>query len=624
MPGTSIIGPSGQAGSGKLGTRSRAIVALSVVFVVVLVSRLAWLQTVKGPELAALAQQQRTRVYDEFARRGSIEDTDGRVLAYTMRSRSLTTSPNVLRAEAAERHTWNPKVNPPPEEYLSTIAHTISEKIAGSGASARDVDPEEILDKLNKDSGYEVLVRNVDPDIAAAIAAQFQGIAADRQDVRVYPNGAIGENIIGKTSADGDGQFGYEAWADSTLSGSDGSVTEEVSADGQTIPGTLRDRIPVINGSDATLTIDLDVQTFVQQQIEQAKANSGAEHVSAVVLDAKTAKVVAMANTGTIDPTGDIIAQRKRGKSFGNPAISDPFEPGSVAKIITAAAAIEDGKTTPDEVLEVPGSIRMAGVTVHDAWNHGLVNYTTTGVFGKSSNVGTLLLAQRVGEDRFADMLTRFGIGQPTHIELPGESQGLLPDRSQWSGGTFANLPIGQGMSLTLLQMAGVYQAIANDGVRIEPRIVEKITTPDGTVIPADPAPQTRVVSGQTAQTVRTIFQAVTQNDPTGINRGTGPAAAVDGYQIAGKTGTAQQVDPNCNCYSNSMYWITFAGIAPADDPRFVIAIMMDKPQRGPHGEGGQSAAPLFHDIAAWLLNHYNVALSPPREGPEQLTLHIP
>ncbi|MCK7662867.1 penicillin-binding protein 2 [Corynebacterium sp. CCM 9185] len=594
-----------------------------IVGVVLLTLRLACVQLVWGPELAAQAQNQRTREYTDFARRGTVTDRDGAQLAYTMQARSLTAAPLVLRREIQERHemavdSGDPeqlKKFPPVEDALEEMATVIPEMVRESGASVQKVKPAEILRKLQADNSYTVLVRNVDPDVAVEIAERFPGVAADRQDIRQYPNGAIAENVIGKISIDGEGQFGLEASADSVLSGINGKSTEDVSTNGHIIPGTLRDQVPVIHGSDMELTLDLDLQTYVQQQLEQAKENSRAKSASAVVLDSATGEVLAMANTGTIDPTGDIETQLAAGRFFGNPAIEAPFEPGSVAKIITASAAIEDGVTTPDEVLQVPGSINMAGVTVKDAWPHGVVPFTTTGVFGKSSNVGTLMLADRVGQDRFAEMLDKFGVGRYTGIELPGESQGLLLDRSQWSGGTFANLPIGQGMSLTLLQMAGVYQAIANDGERIQPRIIRSVTAPDGEVTEQPEPERIRVVSPETARTVREMFQAVTQRDPSRVQQGTGPQAAVEGYQIAGKTGTAQQVNPDCNCYSNSDYWITFAGIAPADDPRFVIALMLDDPERGVHGEGGQSAAPLFHDIAAWLLNRDNVPLSPPREG---------
>ncbi|AGU15461.1 hypothetical protein CARG_06685 [Corynebacterium argentoratense DSM 44202] len=575
-----------------------------------------------GPSLSALAQEQRERVYVTPAKRGQIVDRNGAELAFTMQARSLTVSPIRLRDEIKTRHEQMPDRYDDVPTTLKTMSEEIPKMVKNSGAPGADatrVDSKEILDALKSDSYYTVLVRNVDPDIAAEVAARFPGVAADRQDIRQYPNGAIAENIVGKTSIDGVGQFGLEASSDAQLAGIDGRKVEEVSTNDQAIPGTLRDQNPAVDGAQIELTIDLDLQTYVQQQVQQAKVNSGAEQASAVVLDAKTGEVLAMANSDTVDPMGDIQRQLERGKSFDNSAITSPFEPGSVAKIITASAAIENNLTTPDEVLQVPGSIDMAGVTVRDAWEHGVMPYTTTGVFGKSSNVGTLMLAQRVGEDRFADMLKKFGIGQLTGVELPSESAGLLPDREQWSGGTFANLPIGQGMSLTLLQMAGVYQAIANDGERVTPRIIKRVTNAAGTVDRLPQPERTRVVSEDTARTVRNMFRSVAQSDPTGVQQGTGPQAAVEGYQISGKTGTAQQVDPACQCYSNSKYWITFAGIAPADDPRYVVAIMLDAPQRGVHGEGGQSAAPLFHDIASWLLTRDNVPLS--RSNEQDLVL---
>ena len=225
-----------------------------------------------------------------------------------------------------------------------------------------------------------------------------------------------------------------------------------------------------------------------------------------------------------------------------------------------------------------------------------------------ASHVGTLMLAQRVGRESFSDYLERFGLGQRTGVELAGESDGLVPDLQNWQGGSFANLPIGQGLSMTTLQMAGVYQTIANDGVRVPPRIIAERVGPDGESHPAERPEGQRVVSEETARTVRDMFRAVTQSGP-GAQSGTGPQAAIAGYQISGKTGTAQQIDPGCSCYSNSRYWITFAGILPADDPRYVIAIMLDAPSRGVLGA---SAAPLFHDIASWLINRDNIPPSAP------------
>ncbi|GGG70629.1 cell division protein FtsI [Corynebacterium pelargi] len=623
--------PQGRGQRDVLRRRLKLAVTIGVTLAVVLTARLGWVQLVWGPDLSEKASQQRTRIYVDPARRGEISDVRGQQLAYTMQARSLTTSPVVLRKELRtladfqlqessdyydlKESERDERLDAKVKEEIERYAREIPRAIEQAGASNAEVSEKDILNKLKSDSTYQVLVRNVDPDVAEQIAKDFHGIAADMQSIRQYPNGAIAENVIGKISQDGEGQFGFEASNDGILAGVDGRKTFDVSPDGVVIPGTMRDEIPATNGAKVHLSLDLDLQTYVQQQVEQAVANSGAKSASAVVLDAKTAKVMAMANSATINPNGDIEKQLERGKTFANTTISAPFEPGSVAKVITAAGAIEDKKTTPDEVLQVPGSIDMAGVNVRDAWVHDVAPYTTTGVFGKSSNVGTLMLAQRLGEQRFNDLLLKFGIGQTTGIELPSESAGLLPNLSQWSGGTFANLPIGQGMSWTLLQMAGVYQAIANDGERIEPRIVDHVEDASGSVVEQPEPEKVQVVSPATARTVRDMFRSVAQSDPTGVQQGTGPQAAIDGYQVSGKTGTAQQVDPNTGAYSNSRYWITFAGIAPADNPRYVVAIMLDQPQRGVHGEGGQSAAPLFHDIASWLLNRDNVPLSPPPEG---------
>ena len=265
---------------------------------------------------------------------------------------------------------------------------------------------------------------------------------------------------------------------DAVLAGTDGSVTYDRGSDGVVIPGSYRNRHRAVNGSTVQLTLDDDIQFYVQQQVQQAKNISGARNVTAVVLDAKTGEVLAMADDNTFDPSQDIGRQEDR--QLGNLAVSSPFEPGSVNKVITAASVIEYGLSNPDEVLQVPGSINVADVTVGDAWVHGVAPYTTTGVFGKSSNVGTLMLAQRVGPERWFEMLEKFGLGQRTGVALPGESAGLVPPVDQWSGSSFANLPIGQGLSMTLLQMTGMYQAIANDGLRIPPRIIKATIAPDG------------------------------------------------------------------------------------------------------------------------------------------------
>ncbi|WKS67986.1 penicillin-binding protein 2 [Corynebacterium accolens] len=610
--------------------RLRIILTCVVVATVALGGRLAWVQLVWGPDLAAKAVTQRERVYIDPARRGEILDRDGQRLAYTMKSRSLTVSPTRLRDELKEQAKMEATsegklegmdeskkdeyLTKQMEDKLKEMAEGIPKMIEDSGASASKVDANDIKNKLKADTQYEVLVRNVDPDVAVEISNKYHGVAADRQDIRQYPNGAIAENVVGKVSMDGHGQFGFEAARDTELTGIDGQSTEDVSTDGQVIPGTLRDVVDAVDGRDVTLTLDLDLQTYVQQKLEKAKANSQAEGAEAVVLDAATGQVLAMANTDTVDPNKNIEDQLKEGKDFENRSISHPYEPGSVAKIVTAAAALQEGITTPDEVHQVPGSIDMAGVTVNDAWPHGTEPYTTTGIFGKSSNVGTLMIADKLGPEKYAEYLKKFGLGATTGVELPNESAGTVPDQEQWSGGTFANLPIGQGQAWTTLQMASVYQALANGGERIEPRIIDEIKDPDGETEKLPEPKKTQVVDKETAKTAVDMFRAVFQDDDAGVQNGTAANAQLDGYQLSGKTGTAQKVDPNSGAYSNSAYWITFAGIAPADDPRFVVAVILDEPKSGveDNGGGGQSAAPIFRDISSWLLNRDNIPTSKP------------
>lgn len=565
------------------------------------VVQLLWVQVVQAPKLSAEAANQRAITVIDPATRGSISDRNGNPIAFTMEAKALTFQPVRVRKEieeAAVKAGKDPKV----ADRLKEIAKGVH-KALGDTAAEKD-----LLAKLKSDETFVYLARSVDPNIAAKIVDEFPEVGLERQDIREYPGGSLAANVVGATGWDGHGLLGLEDSLDSTLAGTDGSQTYDRGSDGAVIPGSWRDKQPAVNGSSVELTLDSDLQYYVQQQTQLAKDASGAKNASVVVLDSHTGDVLAMANDNTFNPS---IGVGNNGKAeMGNLPVSTPFEPGSVNKIVTAAAAVEYGLTTPDEVLQVPGGIQMSGVTVRDAWEHGVAPYTSTGVFGKSSNVGTLMLAQRVGEDRFADMLEKFGLGQRTDVGLPGESAGDVPSRDQWSGGTFANLPIGQGLSMTLLQMTGMYQAIANDGVRIPPRIVRATIDADGNRTRAEHPEGIEVVSPKTAATVRDMFRSVTQRDPMGYQQGTGAAAGVEGYQVSGKTGTAQQVDPACKCYSNSNYWITFAGIAPADNPRFVIGIMLDAPVRSADGSGGQSAAPLFHNIASWMLQRDKVPLS--------------
>ena len=573
--------------------------ALMVLALVVAGLQLVRVQGVDAAGLSARADAQRSSTEKLIADRGSITDSAGKPLAFTVQAKALTFQPKVVQADLLKAQQAKPNA-PRPSDRIQEIAVGIHKFLGDSAPLAK------LVEVMSADTTFTYLARGVDPVVATQIAEAFPEVGTERQDIRQYPDGRTGANIVGAVGWDGHGLLGLEGSLDPLLAGRDGTRTVEVGSDGAVIPGSTRDEQPAVNGDTVRLTVDADVQYQVQQMTQRAKELSGAKHASVVVMDTK-GKVLGMANDGTFDPnteTGSAPAA-----ALGNPAVSTPFEPGSVNKIVTAAAAIQYGLTTPDEMLNIPGSITMGGATVRDAWAHGDVQYTTTGVFGKSSNIGTLELAKRVGPDRYADMLSRFGLGRTTDVGLPGESEGSVPPQSQWSGSTFVNLPIGQGLSMSLLQMTGMYQAIANDGVRIPPRVVDATIAPDGTRSETAAPAGIQVVSPETATTVKNMFRAVAQ-DGKGQQRGTGVSAGIAGYQVSGKTGTAQQVDPTCGCYSNSEYNITFAGMVPADHPRYVIGIMLDAPRRASDGKPGESAAPLFHDIASWLLLRNNVPLS--------------
>jgi cell division protein FtsI (penicillin-binding protein 3) len=574
------------------------IVSVRFMLVAALIAagvKLVEVQGFKAEAYSERADKQRALTVPIAASRGAILDRNGVKLAFSV-----------------ERPAWE-KVkidfNARTQEIAAKIKSVLGDR----------VNEQEILGKLRQD-GYSTLVKDVSPAQEREIRKKFKEIISEPQARREYPGGTLASNIVGYANWRNDdpdrskhnvhGLFGMENDRDTELAGEPGSQTvdTEEGSDGVVIPGTERDVRQAKNGSNIELTIDADVQYDVQRRLSDYVAKAGAHSGSAVVLDAHTGEVYALANDKSFDPR-DPNGPNGYGNPLatGNPAVTTPYEPGSVNKIVTAASAIELGITTPEAPLSVGSSFKIADRTIHDAWNHGQITMSTTGVFAKSSNIGTLLLAQKVGPDRYAEMLKKFGLGQKTGVGLPGESAGSVPDRKQWSGSTFGNLPIGQGLSMTVLQMAGMYQTVANNGIRVPPRIIASTVGPDGNRR-AEPKPEgVRVVSDQTAATVRDMLRAVTQKAPQGQS-GTAPAAALTGYQISGKTGTAQQVDPATGRYSSSKYWITFAGILPADNPRFVVAIMLDAPDYSK--PDGRSAAPLFHDIASYLAQRFNLPLS--------------
>ncbi|HZE50456.1 MAG TPA: penicillin-binding protein 2 [Jatrophihabitantaceae bacterium] len=558
---------------GALDKRLRVGFAAVCTLLVIVGGRLVQLQGVDHANYADAAAAQRLDTIDLHALRGQIVDRNGTVLAYTTSAQDITADP--AQIAAGDRATYALKLAP----LVQRAQLDLMKLLAGPGQ-------------------YAVLARALPPQTARAVEKLgLRGIYTQATTQRQYPGQTTGANVIGFVHSDGSGGAGVEYQYDDLLAGKDGRLTYAVDGTGKVNPSGPNQRRDAVNGGTVRLTIDQDLQYTVQKYLDSAVRASGARGAQVAVLDARTGQVLSLASNGTFNSADPSTLGPDE---TANPAIQTVFEPGSANKVVTFSAAVEKGLIKPSTKFTVPNTIQFNDVTVHDAWWHPTETFTATGVLAESSNVGTLQIAQKVGEQSWYDYEKKFGIGTASGIELPGESQGILPAPDTWSGSSFANLPIGQGEAMTVLQLASMYQTIANNGVRVPPRITASVTDPDGATRVTRQPTGVRVVSPKTAKTVRTMLESVT------LPGGTGVKAAIDGYRIAGKTGTAQQPDPNHGGqYSDWMNWDTFAGIAPADNPQFVVAIMVDNPAHGL--EGGDVAAPLYHEIATYELQHARI-----------------
>jgi cell division protein FtsI (penicillin-binding protein 3) len=542
------------------GMRNRWGLIVMITLLVLVVGRLAVLQGVDGAAYANAAEQDRLRTYPVAALRGEVLDRTGRPFAYTV---------------AASRVVADPKVVEDPARTALALTTLL------------DVPVPELTEKLSEDSRYVVLATQVSPETVDAIEAlELAGVLFEDDPMRLYPAGAVGGQVVGFVGREGAGLAGIEQAFEEELSGTPGERTVEVGSGGNRIPSGIDESTPAVDGSTVQLTLDQDLQFATEQRLAEACSDGATTRASAVVLDVQTGEVVAMGSCPGYDPGSYSSTDPDL---LGNPVVSDVFEPGSVMKAVTLSAALEEGVATPDTVLTVDGHIDAGNRTVTDAHDHEPIDWTVTGILAKSSNVGTIMLAREVGDATLEEYMRAFGVGSTTGIELPGESAGIFEESSEWTASRAANVPIGQGVSVTTLQMASMYQTIANDGVRIEPRLVEAVTGPDGRVAQRTAPERTRVISEATADDMAYMLEAVVGPG------GTAPLGQVEGFRVAGKTGTAQRANPECNCYDGGGYVTTFVGFAPADDPRYVVAVDLERPAST--AESGQVAAPVFADV---------------------------
>src|SRR4051794_13932469 len=548
--------------------RNRWGLLFLITLLLVVLGRLVVLQGVDGAAYAQAATDDRMRTYPIEAVRGKITDHNGQVLAYSVDAERVVADP---------------------------AAVTDPTRTALALTTLLDVPVADLVEKLSRDGRYVVLADQVATDVTDQIRAlplaTRTGLAYEDDPVRLYPAGAVGGQVVGFVGRDGDGLAGIEQTYEDVLAGTDGEKRVEVDGSGNQIPSGIDESTSATDGGTVQLTLDEDLQFVVQQRLDAACAGGDTTSASAVVLDVHTGEVAAMAGCPGYDPGH---YNETDPDLLGNPVVSDVYEPGSVMKAVTAAAAIEEGKATKDTVLDVPGHIQAGDVVVTDAHDHAPIGFTVTGILAKSSNVGAIMLAREVGDRALERYMRAFGIGSKTGIELPGESAGILQASADWTASRAANVPIGQGISVTTLQMASVYQTLANGGVRIPPRIVSSVAAADGTVTEAPRPEGTRVVSKSTADAMTYMLEAV------GGPRGAAPLGGVDGFRVVGKTGTAQRANPECGCYTGGGYFTTFVGYAPADDPQYVVAVDLERPTSS--AEGGQVAAPVFSDVMRYAL----------------------
>ena len=556
-----------------------------VGLLVVVIGRLAYLQGVDGRQYTEAAVQSRLHTYPIAALRGQILDAKGRALAYTVDASRVVADPTVVADPAKAARELSPLV---------------------------DVPADDLLAKLTRKTRYVVLASQISTEKTDAISAlELPGIAFEDDPVRLYPAGLVGGQVVGFVGRDGTGLAGVEHAFQKQLAGSNGQRRVEVGSGGNPIPSGIDESSPATDGSTVNLTLDEDLQYVTDQRLAQACQDGATTHASAVVLDVHTGHVVAMGSCPGYDPGK---YSQTDPDLLGNPAVSDVFEPGSVMKAVTLSAVLQEGVAEPDTVLTVPDSIQAGDAVVKDAENHDPIQWTVTGILAHSSNVGTITLERQLpgGNATLEKYLRAFGVGSTTGLGLPGESAGILQSSKNWTASRAGNVPIGQGVSVTTLQLASIYQTIANGGVRIPPRIVASITAPDGTVTREKPPAGARVISAATADKMTYMLESVLSR------HGTAPTANIPGYLAAGKTGTAQRANPACGCYQGGGYVTTFAGFAPADDPQYVIAVSLERPTSS--AEGGEVAAPVFADIMKYALTANGIVPSGARPPDFRLT----
>ncbi|MCT4355238.1 penicillin-binding protein 2 [Streptomyces sp. Je 1-79] len=580
------------------------LVSLGLTLVMLaFVVRLLQVQAVDASVLAAKAEAHRYQEYTLSAERGEITDRSGIALAASVDAYDITADPKLFTPEES-------KVPDAPEQAAALLAPLLGKEPAGLAKKLR-----------TPKSRYTLLARKQTPqvwnqikDLKKVYANKSRpseggnginllgGILSEPSSKRVYPNGELAAGILGYVNAEGRGAGGLESMLDKELAGQEGKIRFAESG-GRQVPTAGSRGTPAVPGSDIELTIDRDIQWAAQQAITDQVRKSKADRGYVIVQNTRTGEVLAMANAPGFDPN-DLSAANSA--AMGNAALQDAYEPGSTSKVMSMAAVLEEGAATPDTHVTVPNRLHRGDRLFKDDIDHPTWYLTLNGVLAKSSNIGTILATGQLGRNQaesnrvLHSYLRKFGIGSPTGLGYPGETPGILAKPANWSTSQQYTIPFGQGLSVNAMQATSVFSTIANGGVRIEPTLVRGTKGPDGRFTPAPAPKQTRVVSDKTAKTLAQMLESV-----VGDEEGTGTKARIPGYRVAGKTGTANRVDPELGRYKG--YTASFAGFAPADDPQITVYCAIQNPTKGSYF-GGQICGPIYKKVMEFALKTLHVA----------------
>ncbi len=527
----------------------------------VIAGRAFWLQGVQGAKLASEAAYQQTDVVTVPGLRGSLLDRFGNPLAVSEDAKTIYATPYQIKK---------------PRQTAAKLA------------SILDLEQDEVLKSLTEESGFAYVARKVEVPRAARVERlELPGIGELPDSRRTYPQGDLAAQTIGAVGEENQGLTGLEMGEDSVLHGTDGERRIVNDALGE--PIRLETVKEASDGEDLQLTLDPAIEKETEQALAEVGETYAPKGATAIVMDPRNSQILAMANWPPVDPSD---LENADPEDLINRATGFTYEPGSTFKAFTVSAALEEGVVTPTSTFTIPPSLQVADRTIEDAEEHGTETLSVAEILAKSSNIGAVEIGEELGATRFSKWIDRFGFGRQTGVQFPGEEIGLVPKLDEYSGSTIGNLPMGQGLGVTPMQMIAGYAAIANGGMLRPPQLVEKIGEE-----PVEEPRGHRVISPLAAEEVRTMLEGVLAPG------GTASEVSVPGYTLAGKTGTAQVAENGT--YSDTKYIASFIGFAPAQDPRLLVAVVVDQPQ----GEiyGGSVAAPAFGKIAAFALPYLGV-----------------